>query len=178
MSLKISYFSVFTLSCSLLLLAACSQNMNNEIEENARYWQKIDVSDAIYQRGPKAQQMLFQDISTCTSQLNEMARLGALRSAIPPETTDRDGDVIDLNTPEGRLKRWDSPQRDGYLRRENMQSVDFETCMLSKGWERTKFVNYEVKDRSRDDYLDAISYERHRTYAGERKAKGYDRLNK
>lgn len=41
--------------------------MERELDENARYWQRKDTTDAIYQQGPKAQQMLFQDMARCTA---------------------------------------------------------------------------------------------------------------
>ena len=63
------YTSLLLLSAfSVLSLAACT-DMNKELDENARYWQRRDTTDAIYQQGPKAQQMLFQDIAFCTASI-------------------------------------------------------------------------------------------------------------
>lgn len=158
----IKYSALLLASFSALSLAACGSGMTHEIEENGRYWQRIDTSDAIYQRGPKAQQMLFQDIARCTSELNELERLGAVRNAIPADSFDKDLKKVDPDSPEGRLARWDTPERDGYLRTEHLDYHDFEGCMTFKGWERVKYVNYETAKRARDTYLDNMGYERYR----------------
>jgi hypothetical protein len=140
-----------SLSClSLIALTACGGgSMTNEFEKNARYWQRIDATDAIYQRGPKAQQMLFQDMANCTAEINELKRLGVIKNSIPPST-------------------WDSTARDGYLKADTKDFTDFETCMTSKGWERVKTVNYETATRARADYLKSIGKEEYRTNAGDR----------
>ncbi|HAJ89861.1 MAG TPA: hypothetical protein DCM27_02420 [Rhodospirillaceae bacterium] len=147
---------------SVLSLAACT-DMNKELDENARYWQRKDTTDAIYQQGPKAQQMLFQDIANCTATINELQRLGAIREAVPPETFDNNGNVINPDTPDGRLANWDSPKRNGYMRTEYYDYTDFEGCMDNKGWERTKYNNYKMVDRARDTYIDTIGVERYRS---------------
>lgn len=147
---------------SVLSLAACT-DMNKELDENARYWQRKDTTDAIYQQGPKAQQMLFQDIANCTATINELQRLGAIREAVPPETFDNNGNVINPDTPDGRLANWDSPKRNGYMRTEYYDYTDFEACMDNKGWERTKYNNYKMVDRARDTYIDTIGVERYRS---------------
>ncbi len=169
--------SCFLLALSALALSGC-WSMNQEIENDGRYWQRIDTTDAIYQRGPNAQQMLFQDMATCTSSLNEMERLGAVRNAVPPETFDKSYNHVNPDSPEGRMARYDTPDHNGYLRTENYEYHDFETCMTSKGWERVKYVNYETKERAREDYLDAIGYQRFRSKTGEKVQSDYDHLNK
>lgn len=170
-------FSVILLGVSVLSLAACSTNMKKEVEENGRFWQRIDTTDSIYQRGPKAQQMLFEDISNCVAKLNEYNRLGAIKYAIPPETFDKNGNKIEPNSPQGRMADWDSPERNGMLLSEHLEYHDFEGCMQSKGWERVKYMNYETLDRSRDTYLDAIGYERYQSKVGNRVNKDYENLN-
>lgn len=164
------------LGLSVLALSGC-YGMVQEIEMNGTYWQRIDTTDAIYQRGPKAQQMLFQDIANCTSTLNEMERLGAIRSAVPPETFDKAYSHVNPDSPEGRMARYDTPDRNGYIRTENLEYHDFETCMSSKGWQRTKYVNPETRERSRNDYLDAIGYQRFRSKTNEKVQTDYDHLN-
>lgn len=173
MSLKIS---ALLLGLSLVALSGC-YGMNKEIEDNGRYWQRVDTTDSIYQRGPKAQQMLFQDQSRCVVEVNELARLGAVRSMVPFETFDANGNRMSPNTPEARLADYDSPDRDGTLRAEYLEYHDFETCMMAKGWERVKYVKYETKERARDDYLDAIGYERYRSTNNERIKSDYGHLN-
>jgi hypothetical protein len=134
---------------SILALTACAGGVTGDFDKNARYWQRSNTTDAIYQRGPKAQQMLFDDLATCTAEINELRRLGAIKNAIPPST-------------------WDSTSRDGYLKSDHKDFTDFETCMTSKGWERVKFVDHETSTRARNDYMDAIEREQYRTGAGER----------
>lgn len=161
--------SLVTLSAlSLIALSACGTGMNKEIEDNGRYWARKDTTDAIYQQGPKAQQMLFQDIANCTSSINELQRLGAIREAVPAETFDSNGNVIEPNSPKGRLAKWDSPSREGYMRTEYYDYSDFEGCMDFKGWERTKYNNYKSVEKARDTYLDTLGVERYRTAVGER----------
>lgn len=164
------------LGFSILALTACT-SMKKEIEMNGRYWQRVNATDSVFQRGPKAQQMLFEDMSRCTAELNELERLGALKEAIPQDTFDKDGKKIDPNSPEGRMANWDSPERDGYLLAEHLPYHDFEGCMTAHGWERVKFMNYETADRARDTYLDAIGYQRYRSKVGERVKGDYDHLN-
>ena len=166
---RMTHKSLLLLSAfSVLALTACGASMNKELDENARYWQRKDTTDAIYQQGPKAQQMLFQDIASCTAHINELERLGAIREGVPAETFDQKGNIIDPNSPAGRIGNWDSPNRQGYMRTEYYDYTDFEGCMDSKGWERTKYNNYKTVDRARDTYLDTIGVERYRTKTSER----------
>lgn len=151
-------------SCvAALALSACGTDMQKEFDENGRYWQRVDTTDAIYQQGPKAQQILFQDMATCTAVINEMERLGALKDAVPAETWDVNADKIVPGTPQSRMAKWETPERNGYMRTEMYDFHDFEGCMDSKGWERVKYVNYKTEDRARDTYLETIGYEKYRT---------------
>lgn len=169
------YTSLLLLSAfSVLSLAACT-DMNKELDENARYWQRRDTTDAIYQQGPKAQQMLFQDIAFCTASINEMQRMGAIREAVPPETFDSNGSPLAPDSPDARLANWDTPKRNGYMRTEYYDYTDFEGCMDNKGWERTKYNNYKTVDRARDTYIETIGAERYRsTMAAKTKSRGYN----
>lgn len=169
------YTSLLLLSAfSVLSLAACT-DMNKELDENARYWQRKDTTDAIYQQGPKAQQMLFQDIANCTSAINELQRLGAIREAVPPETFDSNGNVIKPDSPDSRLANWESPKRNGYMRTEYYDYTDFEGCMDNKGWERVKYNNYKSVDKARDTYIDTIGVERYRSVMQAKvKERGYN----
>lgn len=169
------YTSLLLLSAfSVLSLAACT-DMNKELDDNARYWQRRDTTDAIYQQGPKAQQMLFQDIAFCTASINELQRLGAIREAVPAETFDSSGNPIHPDSPEARLGNWDTPSREGYMRTEYYDYTDFEGCMDNKGWERTKYNNYKAVDKARDTYLETIGVERYRsTIAAKTKKQQYN----
>jgi hypothetical protein len=167
--ISMKYLSLMLISTfSVLALSACGTSMNKELEENARYWQRKDTTDAIYQRGPKAQQMLFQDIASCTSAINELRTLGAIREAVPAETFDANGNVVEPNSPKGRMGKWETPDRIGYMRTEYYDFTDFEGCMDFKGWERVKYNNYKSVERARDTYMDTLGIEKYRTLAAER----------
>ncbi|HNQ92389.1 MAG TPA: hypothetical protein PKI93_05595 [Alphaproteobacteria bacterium] len=154
---------LLTLSCAVALSLSACADMEYEFENNARYWQRSGTTDAIYQQGPKAQQMLFQDMANCTAVVNEMERMGAIKESVPAETWDKDAHKIVAGSPESRMGSWDTPERDGYMRTEMYDFHDFEGCMNFKGWERVKYVNYKTEERARDTYLDTIGYERYRT---------------
>ena len=143
---------ILTFSLCALTLASCTSNLHTErdIEARADYWQRIDTSSAIYTRGTKAQQMLNRDIARCVTEIRELKRLGAIRKAIPS-----DGNAAP-NTPEGKLEKWETPERSGALRAEHTPFHDFEGCMYSKGWERTKYVPYDVAKKSREAYLENV----------------------
>lgn len=133
-----SFFLSFS---AIIALSACASGVKID---DGQYWQRKSMSDAIYAEGPKAQQMLNRDISRCVVELRELEGLGSLKDAIP---TDASGRV--LNPDEKALADWDTPERDGALLAEHGNYHDFEGCMLSKGWERIKYVPYEVADKSR-----------------------------
>ncbi len=130
------------------------------------FWQRAEATSAIYQRGPKAQQMLNRDISRCVTELRELERLGAIKHATPAAIVN--GVVPDPNTPAGNMAQWDTPERDGYLRAEDLEYHDFETCMMSKGWERVEHVPYDIADEGRENYIEAVTGERYRTKHGMR----------
>lgn len=101
--------------------------------------------------------MLKEDIARCVVELRELERLGAVRNAIP---TDRHGRVLDppeMDAEQERIRKemedWDTPERKGQLYAEHSDYHDIEGCMLAKGWERTKFVPYEVDKLAKDQYL-------------------------
>jgi len=139
-----------------LALGACAANSPNEIVNKGQYWQRASVSDAAYMQGPKAQQMLNNDIATCVSELRELERLGQLRDAIPANP--HDGRV--LSSDEMALDAFETPERTKYLLSEHGNYHDFETCMIAKGWERVKYVPYSVAHESRKNYLkNHVDYE-------------------
>jgi hypothetical protein len=148
---------------------------------HGQYWQRAETSSAIYQRGPKAQQMLHRDIAKCTYEVRELKRLGALRDATPADPNSL-GRVPDPSTPEGRLADWDTPERDGYLYAEHADFHDFETCMLAGGWERVEYLPYDVATEARETYIDTMNGEQRRTLSGEREEENavegdFDSLN-
>ena len=136
-------------------LAACHAPFKME---DAQYWGRKNATSALYLRGPKAQQTLHIDISTCANELSELERLGALREAVPADT--RNGYVPNPKTPDGKMAKWDSPKRDGYMLSEHLPYTDFETCMDAKGWERIESLPYSQADIARKNYLrDVKGYE-------------------
>ncbi len=162
---------------SVLLFAACApvEPLEQKIMMNGQYWQRVDTTDLIYQRGPKAQQMLMRDVALCTSELNELERQGYLRGAVPREPArtnspdpDRNGGGAPMAA-EQALNDWETPQRNGYLLNEPQEYHDFDGCMYAKGWDRTKYVPYETAVTARDNYLTTLENQRARTRSGERR---------
>lgn len=142
---------VLLLSFSTLALAACSTTPKME---EAQYWQRKSATSALYMRGPKAQQTLHKNIADCVTEIDELERLGPLREALPADTDK--GRVRDPNSAEGKLAKWDSPKRDGYLYAEHFNYTDFEGCMNYKGWERVENLPYDLATKSRADYLETL----------------------
>jgi hypothetical protein len=130
---------------ALMMTASCSSMPD---PDGAQYWQRKSVSDATYQQGPKAQQMLNRDIGRCVTELRELERLGSIKNAIP---TDHDGKVRDPD--EKILSDNDTPDRDEKLLTELSDYHDFEGCMMAKGWERVKHVPYDVAEKSRVNFF-------------------------
>jgi len=134
---------------SLIAIGACAPG--KEISDiGGQFWQRTSVSDAIYQQGPKAQQMLNRDISRCVTDLQELERLGTLKNAIP---TDLRGKTLDPD--EKALSEWDSPERNKHLYAEHSDYTDFEGCMLENGWERVEHTPFSVARKGRENYLKA-----------------------
>jgi hypothetical protein len=167
----------------VLLLAGCTPviPLEQKIMMNGQYWQRVDTTDMIYQRGPKAQQMLMRDIGRCTSELNELERQGLLRKAVPridPAEVNAYPDANDSDFPkqptpyQQALADWETPDRDGYLLNEPQEYEDFDGCMYAKGWDRTKYVPYETAYKARENYLDTLQMQQARTKSGDRRPAG------
>ncbi len=164
-----SYRPLAIIVGSMLLTTTACQSVDLE---GSRFWQREKTSEAVYQRGPKAQQMLQRDIARCTSEIRELTRLGAIKSSFPPDPSQggrsSQPSYAYPSSQEGNLATWDTPERDGYLLVENGDYYDFEGCMMAKGWERTKFVDYDIIRQSRDDYVEAIDDSKYRSTHGGR----------
>lgn len=175
------FLSFVLTGAALVSLAACSSTpTNTKMLERADYWQRTSTSEAIFQRGPKAQQMLNRDIARCVTELREVDRLGFLRTNIPADN--KGGVTPDPTTPQGSLAQWETPERDGYLYAEHTDYHDFETCMMSKGWERIDHMPYDIGVKARHEYIETINQQKHRQKTGEHTPvepiKGpYDNLN-
>lgn len=153
-------------TASLLLAACASGNVTNyDLDHRAQYWQRADASSSLYMRGPKAQQMLHKDIAGCVVELRELERLGSIRKQIPAET--ENGTAPDPNTPAGQLASYETPERDGHLRAEFLDYHDMEGCMEHKGWQRVKYVPYEVSKEARDVYVETIMDEKFQSKYGD-----------
>jgi hypothetical protein len=126
------------------VLAACASEPDMA---QSQYWERASVSETVYMRGAKAQQMLNRDIARCVTQLRELERLGQLKNAIPADSYDEVTSTAELE----RLE-WDTPERDGALFSEHSDFHDFDGCMKSKGWRRTKHVPYETALRAQENY--------------------------
>lgn len=142
---------ILALSCvSFVGLTACQTTP--KIEE-AKYWQRNSASSSLYMQGPKAQQLLHQDISRCVSEIKELEKLGEIRRAVPANYNS--GNELETRTAsQQELDQWDTPARDGLLYNEHLEYHDFETCMGAKGWERLEHLPYDEADMARKDYLD------------------------
>lgn len=142
-----------TLACTAALaLTGCGANdrSNAEImEAQAHYWQRMDNTSATYLRGPKAQQFLNRDISRCVVEVRELERLGAIREATP-------ADKPVANTAEEQLAQWETPERQGQLRAEHLEFHDFESCMNHKGWERVKYVPFDISEDAKETYAKTV----------------------
>ena len=138
---------LFALSLSLLALTACESTKHTQQDRDGAYWQRADLTSALYLRGPKAQHTLHKDISSCVSEVKELSRLGTIRDANPPAG-------IEMNV--GLANKWQSPQGDGPLYTEFRDFHDFESCMNFKGWKRTNYVGQEQMERAKNNYKTTI----------------------
>lgn len=143
--------TLLLLSFSTLAITACQTTPKME---EAQYWQRKNATSALYLRGPKAQQTLHQDIATCVNEISELERMAPVREAIPADTDN--GRVPDRNSADGRMRKWDSPKRDGYLYAEHFNYTDFEGCMDYKGWERIEALPFDQAQTARQDYLNTV----------------------
>lgn len=160
--MRFKIFTLAILSGSTLALAACQVP---PILENAQYWQRKNATSALYLRGPKAQQTLHKDIADCVTEIDELERLGPLRENLPADT--KNGKIVDPNSPEGKLRKWDTPKRDGALYAEHFNYTDFEGCMDYKGWERVENLPYDQATKARGEYLETLYGYRYQSKYGE-----------
>lgn len=135
--------------------------------EKAEYWQRQSASSAVYMQGPKAQQLLHQDIANCTVEIRELENLGEIRRALPANYSNGN-ELRGRTAAQATLDQWDSPERDGYMRNEHLDYSDFETCMVYKGWERAEYLPYTDADKARKDYLKRSEADKKRKKTGDR----------
>jgi len=148
--------SLTLIALSASTLVACGSNKVDLT--TAQYWQRANASEAVYQRGPKAQQMVQRDISRCVSELRELERLGYIKDAFPSVNTEPN-----LRDEQIKLNGWETPERDGYLLNESATYYDFEECMSARGWERVAYLPYKTKARSQEAYIKSLDDAKRRT---------------
>ena len=136
-----------TLVLALTFALPAVAGVNDDIEQKGQYWQRVHTSSALFLRGPKAQQMLNRNIARCVTELRELERLGSVKNAIPEYL-----EGLVLSEDEAKLAGWDTPERDKELFAEHSDYIDFEGCMLAKGWERIKFVPFDVAGQANENY--------------------------
>lgn len=153
------YRSAFLAPVVVLSLAlfACSgapysvDGTRQVIAKDGDYWQRTDATSAMWTQGVKAQQTLNRDIARCVTELQELVRLGEIKSIYPkdpaPTTTTPESEA------QKNLNTWDQPDRDGVLLTEGAGYHDFEACMVAKGWERVMFVGDETAYKGATNYM-------------------------
>lgn len=139
--------SFLLLGFALTFSSTAFAGVNDQIETQGQYWQRVHTSSALYVRGPKAQQMLNRDIARCVVELRELERLGAVKDAIPEYA-----EGLVLSADEAALNGVDFPERDKELFAEHSDYIDFEGCMLAKGWQRIKYVPYDVVQQANENF--------------------------
>jgi hypothetical protein len=149
-------------------LAACAGPSNRDVlTKNANYWQRSTVTDAALMAGPKSQQMLYRDLARCSTEMKELEYLGSARNAMP--VTTENTQYNRAAPPETRERtKWEMPGRNSYQLAEHGKYMNFEGCMVDKGWERVERVPYDIATEDRDDYVDAIIGQRYRSKMGYR----------
>ncbi len=130
-------FLAATSLIAILALPACG-GINTQ---GGQFWQRTDMTSAIYTQGADAQLKLDKSISECVIELREAQSLGSIQNAIPGDTPSPDAD-------QQALADWDTPDHDGALLAEHSDYHDFEDCMKAKGWERTDYATNEVAKRA------------------------------
>ncbi|MGH1377543.1 MAG: hypothetical protein ACRBB3_01860 [Alphaproteobacteria bacterium] len=165
--------SFLLLGLALTFSTPVAAGINDKIAEGGQYWQRVHSSSALYLRGPKAQQMLNRNIARCVTELRELERLGSVKDAIPLYAHDNFDDGLVLSKEEAELAGWDTPERDKELFAEHSDYIDFEGCMLAKGWQRIEYVPFKVSGEARENYK--ITHTKSREEA---RKKGYKAVKK
>lgn len=141
--------SFLTLCLTFIFIAPAFAGIDDLIEQEGQYWQRINMPSALYTTGPKAQQMLSRDIARCVVELRELERLGAVTEPIPAYASDK----VILADDEAELLGFETPVRDKELYREHSDYIDFEGCMISRGWQRVKYLPFKTAEKAKQNYL-------------------------
>ena len=132
-------------ACSILAVSGCAWNPPT----GQAYWERVEDSSGLYMTGPKAQQALEENIATCVREVDELVELGALRETTPPDTHSEYHRALEAS---GALDYYDTPTRYGEQMVSHTNFHDFDSCMRYGGWERVKFVRYQVAQQAQDTY--------------------------
>lgn len=143
-------YSLIAASVFALALTACATQA--DLDKTQNYWQRTDTDSALYMRGPKAQHMLHQDISSCVAELKELQRLGSIRKAIPTGGTQ----VPSYDPNNSMINAYNTPNRDGPLYAEYYDYVDFEGCMMEQGWQRAVVMTPQQRVDGQDNWLKSL----------------------
>ncbi len=132
--------------CSIVLMA-CAQH------KDYYYWQKTDTASALYLTGPKAQQVLEQDISECVHEIVELAKLANVREGyLGTLSKENTVDHPELAAEMSSLPFWEEPEYIRDLRVDHTDYHDFDGCMDSKGWTRVKYVHPKTEHAAKNTY--------------------------
>jgi hypothetical protein len=137
-------FNILLAISGVAVLAGCSMPPTG-----MAYWQRVEADSSLWMHGPKAQQELDQNIAACVREVDELVEIGALRQTTPPDTHSEYHRALDAS---GDLAYYDTPTRYGSHHVSHTDFHDFESCMRTKGWERTNFVRYQTAQQSQKVY--------------------------
>jgi hypothetical protein len=136
-----------TVLCAVLALSGCAT-------PEYHYWQKSDPQTALYLTGPKAQQMLEQDIAQCVHEIIELSKLEGVRK----NGLNTGGSQMATDRAMSALPQWDVPEYIKQLRVDHANYHDFEGCMRAKGWERVKYVYPDQEMNAKNVYRHTADY--------------------
>ncbi len=140
------------------------------------YWQRVNAAGSLHLQGPKAQQLLNQDISRCLQELDELKKLQAINrprskkdeypAQRPAESSTFHGKDIrhtDKTTEAMKMKEEAGESPDDEIRAIHLPYKDLEGCMNYKGWERVDHVPYDIAEEDEEAYIKKIIGRRYQT---------------
>ncbi len=130
----------------LFVITACGATQSAKTD----FWQRSASHSALYLQGPQAQQILEENIATCVAEIEELVRLGAVRTALPENARNTNNPY---ETPRSDANAfWNVPQRFGHKFVDHSNYHDFDSCMRYNGWTRVAYNDYETIHMSNDTY--------------------------
>ncbi len=126
-------YSVIIPKIAILCALTVAITSCTSVYPDEQYWQRTNTSQLAFMRGPKANQILQQNIRNCVNELEELERLNEIENPIQKSYNDR---IIptDPMALEG--------DNNTALLAGQYSYKNFDGCMYAKGWERTQFVPY------------------------------------